>query len=84
MTACSKVRYEQRIDALFALAKCGNTRHTRRPKDEQRIYRCPRCRGWHLTATPFVKRLAGDARVETHWLEHETAKVHDWARSREA
>ena len=47
---CLKVRYPGRLDALIALAFVGNRRHARRPKDEVRAYKCPRCHGWHLTS----------------------------------
>jgi hypothetical protein len=57
MMACStgKVRYRDEIGAKIALASIGTGRHERRPKSEQRAYRCPWCRGWHLTAQPQRK-----------------------------
>lgn len=46
--SCGKVRYRDRIAAQIALA---NTRQHRSAKrNEARAYRCPRCRGWHLTS----------------------------------
>lgn len=44
-----KWRYRDRIAALLALAGIDNTNPKRR---EQRAYRCPNCRGWHLTSKP--------------------------------
>jgi uncharacterized protein with PIN domain len=44
---CVKVRYRDRIAALLALTR---TSDERRPKAERRAYRCPYCRGWHLTS----------------------------------
>lgn len=55
MTAhgCSKVRYRDRIAALLALAKLE---HDDKPgHDERRAYRCPKCRGWHLTSQERVR-----------------------------
>lgn len=39
----TKRRYRDRLDALIALARI-------RRDGERRIYRCPLCRGWHLTS----------------------------------
>lgn len=48
---CTKRRYRDRIAALLALASTQSTTGaTRRAKDERRIYRCPDCKGWHLTS----------------------------------
>jgi hypothetical protein len=46
---CSKIRYRDRIAALLALASTGRA-DQRREKNEVRAYRCPDCRGWHLTS----------------------------------
>ncbi|MFF2383686.1 hypothetical protein [Streptomyces sp. NPDC058108] len=45
-----KRRYRDRIGAQFALAEAVN-RDTERRR-EKRAYRCPACRGWHLTSKP--------------------------------
>lgn len=48
MTDCEKVRYRDRVAALLALAKIyqqDKAGHT-----ERRAYRCPKCKGWHLTS----------------------------------
>jgi hypothetical protein len=45
-----KVRYRDRVAALVALAQVRRTDSPNRPKQEVRAYRCPLCRGWHLTA----------------------------------
>jgi hypothetical protein len=47
---CRKIRYRDKIAALLALARTGSKRRAGRPKDEQRVYRCPVCKGWHLTS----------------------------------
>lgn len=45
---CSKVRYRDRIAALLALASTGRSDKAKR--QERRAYRCPDCKGWHLTS----------------------------------
>lgn len=45
-----KTRYRDRIGALLALASTQRRDGSRRPKTEKRAYRCPDCRGWHLTS----------------------------------
>lgn len=47
---CGKVRYRDRIAAQLALATIGRVDSSRRPKSERRPYRCPLCKGWHLTS----------------------------------
>ncbi|MEV7364285.1 hypothetical protein [Streptomyces sp. NPDC091299] len=42
-----KLRYRDRIAAQLALTRIDNLDPRRR---EQRTYRCPTCRGWHLTS----------------------------------
>lgn len=49
---CRKVRYRDRVGALTALAKLE--RQDKPDHTEQRPYRCPTCRGWHLTSLPQV------------------------------
>lgn len=44
-----KFRYRDRIAALLALGRIDNVDPGRR---ESRVYRCPQCRGWHLTSKP--------------------------------
>jgi hypothetical protein len=60
-TACRKVRYWKRVDALIALAKVdGYTKAHRKDgakagrRAEARIYQCDICRGrpWHVTSYP--------------------------------
>jgi hypothetical protein len=52
MTRCStgKIRYRDRIGALFALAQMRRQDKPHRAKLERRVYRCRSCAGWHLTA----------------------------------
>lgn len=42
-----KARYRDRIAALLALTSIDNADPNRR---ERRAYKCPLCRGWHLTS----------------------------------
>jgi hypothetical protein len=44
---CNKVRFPDELAAMLALNKRSNSE-----KGEIRHYRCPRCRGWHLTSQP--------------------------------
>lgn len=50
MTTCTKIRYRNRLDAKIALASTHASRGSKR--EETRIYRCPECRGFHLTSWP--------------------------------
>jgi hypothetical protein len=43
-----KVRYRDKLGALIALSSTQSNGKARR--DEVRVYRCPDCRGWHLTS----------------------------------
>jgi hypothetical protein len=52
---CTKRRYPDRIAALMALASAQ--RRQEHPsyavagkRRETRVYRCPNCKGWHLTS----------------------------------
>ena len=47
---CTKIRYRDEIGAKFALASTQAKDGSRRPKTERRAYRCPTCKGWHLTS----------------------------------
>ena len=49
---CRKRRYRDRVAALLALATTAKRKHARNPKQEARAYRCPHCKGWHLTSQP--------------------------------
>lgn len=44
-----KLRYSDRIGARVALAGIRRKR-TRHDKNEQAVYQCPACHGWHLTS----------------------------------
>ena len=59
MTGCrtGKQRYRDRIAALLALTELPDTPKRR----EQRAYRCPHCRGWHLTSQPQRTRKGQSA-----------------------
>ena len=45
---CTKKRYRDEIAAKLAVAKLRNQDKPGHP--ERRAYRCPACRGWHLTS----------------------------------
>lgn len=48
--ATGKHRFHDKIAALLALANVQHADKTHRPKIEKRAYRCPTCKGWHLTS----------------------------------
>lgn len=43
-----KVRYRDSLEAKMALARITNT--SNRDRVPQRSYKCPHCKGWHLTS----------------------------------
>lgn len=47
---CRKHRYPDETSARVALATIIRKDKTHRPKTEARAYRCPKCRGFHLTS----------------------------------
>lgn len=52
---CTKKRYRDRIGATIALMKAqANQDHSNyavgSKRRETRIYKCPKCHGWHLTS----------------------------------
>jgi hypothetical protein len=47
---CTKQRYRTRIDALLVMGKTQWKDNPKREKVERRAYRCPNCKGWHLTS----------------------------------
>ena len=60
MSMCEgKIRYRDRIATKLALASAQRTDGSKRAKIEQRIYRCPKCYGFHLTSQ--TKRRRGKA-----------------------
>lgn len=46
---CRKVKYRDMIAAKLQLAKIQWKDKSHRPDLEQRAYKCPHCRGYHLT-----------------------------------
>ena len=56
-TTCTKRRFRDRIAALLAIESHG--RQKPRHKDTVRAYRCPDCKGWHLTSQPTWRRKHG-------------------------
>lgn len=49
-----KRRFRDRVAALLALAEIARADGERR--EEVRAYRCPECRGWHLTSKAVYER----------------------------
>jgi hypothetical protein len=47
---CTKTRYRDHLGAKLALMRIQRKDKTMRPKQERRAYRCPDCKGWHLTS----------------------------------
>lgn len=52
---CPKRRYRSRVDALIAMSSIQGRDNSTRSKSERRAYKCPQCRGWHLTSKGEVK-----------------------------
>ena len=52
---CGKKRFRDEIAAKLALSSIGRKTHERREKTERRAYRCPKCRGWHLTSMELAR-----------------------------
>lgn len=48
MSTCAKVRFRDELGAKIALSQIAVKDGAKRR--ERRAYRCPRCRGWHLTS----------------------------------
>lgn len=53
---CSKIRYRDRVAALLALANTQHKDSSTRTKTERRAYKCPNCKGFHLTSAPLRKK----------------------------
>lgn len=47
---CIKKQYRDEVAAKFTIAMIRTKKHTRRPKEEVRAYRCPNCKKWHITS----------------------------------
>lgn len=52
MSRCptGKVRYRDEVAAMLALGRASSRSEVRPNRVEQRQYRCPMCKGWHLTS----------------------------------
>lgn len=50
LCASGKARYRDKVAAMLVLATVRRRDGSHRPKLEARAYRCPQCRGWHLTS----------------------------------
>lgn len=49
---CHKIRYRTEVDAKIALSSTAYAanKNSSEKRKESRIYRCPRCAGFHLTS----------------------------------
>jgi hypothetical protein len=47
---CKKLRYRDQLGALIALSSAESKKAKGR-RNEQRVYRCPDCKGWHLSSS---------------------------------
>ena len=47
---CQKIRYKDKISAMFALSQCRRKIGKVTEKLEVRCYYCDNCHGWHLTS----------------------------------
>jgi hypothetical protein len=47
---CEKRRYPDQISANWTLLNIWAKGQRDRPKMERRVYRCPKCKGYHLTS----------------------------------
>lgn len=48
---CRKLRYPTRVDAEIALASTSmKSKRGLRHRRESRVYRCPDCKGYHLSS----------------------------------
>lgn len=47
---CQKIRYRDKISAMFALSQCRRKIGKVTEKIEVRCYYCDNCHGWHLTS----------------------------------
>ena len=53
-----KIGFRHKVDAA---AKLATHRDSPNPRKPVRIYLCPKCSGWHLTATPYRSAAERDA-----------------------
>lgn len=47
---CVKTRFRDEVGAKIALSQIAVSDKAKRR--EVRVYKCPKCRGWHLTSQP--------------------------------
>ena len=50
MNFCSKVKYRDKISAMFALSQCKKVGNYNPIRNECRIYFCHKCNSYHLTS----------------------------------
>lgn len=54
--SCKKRRYRDEVSAKLAMASTSLKDH-RRIKNEIRLYKCNRCKGYHLTSQPYREKI---------------------------
>ena len=52
---CKKIKYKDKISAMFALASCKHAKKGNR--QEHRIYYCNVCKCYHLTSKNKIKKI---------------------------
>ena len=57
MKKCRKVKYKDKLSAMFALSQCRRVGNYKSNRDEKRIYFCPICKAYHLTSKNKKKDL---------------------------
>lgn len=47
-----KQRFESKVDAMLVVARADRAQALdhRSSREERRVYRCPKCKGWHTTS----------------------------------
>lgn len=53
---CHKKQFKDKIEALFALAKCRFRAKKGANRSECRVYLCPICGKYHLTSKKYKKK----------------------------
>lgn len=50
--SCStgKIRYRDELGAMIALSETNLGSQKKSKRSERKAYRCPKCRGWHLSS----------------------------------
>lgn len=57
---CEKKRFRDQAQATAALRRITANPHQKKPRQPQRVYQCPRCKGYHLTSMSLDDHFAKD------------------------